>query len=71
MSKLIESRGVNSSYPMALAYAYRGEINASFDWLQRAYDTRDGGLNRMLVDPLLANLHDDPRTAKLGLKGRY
>jgi adenylate cyclase len=61
LGKLIESKGVESSYQIALAYAYRGDISTSFDWLQRAYDSRDSGLNKMLVDPLLANLHDDPR----------
>ena len=61
LKELIENRGVESSYQIALVYAHRGDINASFDWLQQAYDIRDSGLNKMFVDPLLANLHDDPR----------
>jgi TolB-like protein/cytochrome c-type biogenesis protein CcmH/NrfG len=61
LKELIENRTVESSYQIALAYAYRGEIDASFEWLQLAYDTRDSGLNKMLVDPMLANLHSDPR----------
>jgi TolB-like protein/Tfp pilus assembly protein PilF len=61
LKELIENRGAEGSYQIALAYAYRGEIDASFEWLQLAYDTRDSGLNKMLVDPMLANLHSDPR----------
>jgi TolB-like protein/cytochrome c-type biogenesis protein CcmH/NrfG len=61
LKELIENRELESHYQIALAYAYRGDINTSFEWLQRAYDIRDSGLNKMLVDPLLANLHDDPR----------
>ena len=61
LKELIENRDVESSYQIALVYAYRGDISTSFDWLQRASDTRDSGLNKMLVDPLLANLHADPR----------
>jgi adenylate cyclase len=61
LRKLIEKKYVESSYQIALAYAYRGDIDASFEWLQLAYDTRDSGLNKMLVDPMLANLHSDPR----------
>ena len=61
LKKLIEYEGVESSYQIAIAYAHRGDISTAFDWLQRAYDTRDSGLNKMLVNPLLANLHNDPR----------
>jgi tetratricopeptide (TPR) repeat protein len=61
LKELTENRDVESSYQIALAYASRGDVSSSFDWLQRAYDTRDSGLNKMLVDPLLVNLHADPR----------
>ena len=61
LKELIENRGAEGSYQIALAYAYRDEIDASFEWLQLAYDTRDSGLSKMLVDPMLANLHSDPR----------
>jgi hypothetical protein len=48
-------------YQIALVYAFRGEIDLAFDWLDEAYDNRDGGLTHLLLDPLLVNLHDDPR----------
>ena len=66
LQALIECCGVGGDYigmeyQVATVYAYRGEINKAFDWLERAYDARDSGLTDLLVDPLLAKLHDDPR----------
>ena len=61
-------------YQIAEVYAFRGEIDTAFEWLERAYRQRDGGLPDFLkLDPLLANLHDDPRwpvfLEKMGLAG--
>ena len=61
LQELIEKWRALSAYQVALAYAFRGEIDHAFDWLEQAYDNRDSGLPLMLLDPLLANLHDDPR----------
>jgi TolB-like protein/Flp pilus assembly protein TadD len=58
---LIECCAAEAAAQVAEVYAFRGEIDNAFDWLQRAYDNRDGGIVFMLVNPLLANLHDDPR----------
>ena len=44
-----------------MVYAFRGEIDNAFDWLEQAYENRDSGIIEMLMDPLLTNLHDDPR----------
>ncbi len=46
---------------IAQVYAFRGEIDQAFDWLDQAYDNRDPGLAQMLLEPLFANLHDDTR----------
>jgi TolB-like protein/DNA-binding winged helix-turn-helix (wHTH) protein/Tfp pilus assembly protein PilF len=46
---------------IAAAYAFRGEIDHAFNWLEQAYDTRDGGLTFVLLNPLFDSLHDDPR----------
>ena len=37
----------------------------AFEWLERAYATRDPGLAEMKGDPLLRGLRDDPRWAAL------
>jgi len=48
-------------YQIAQVYAFRGEIDYAFDWLEQAYDNGDAGMTHLLLDPLLANLHDDSR----------
>jgi len=61
LQELIEKWHVVYGYQIAHVYAFRGEIDAAFDWLDQAYDNRDTGMPFMLLEPLLANLHDDPR----------
>lgn len=50
-----------ASYQAAQVYAYRGQNDMAFTWLERAYENRDSGVTNMLVDPLVKNLHADPR----------
>jgi tetratricopeptide (TPR) repeat protein len=50
-----------SAYDVAVAHAYRGETNAALTWLERAYGQRDGTMLFLKIDPLLRNLHSDPR----------
>lgn len=47
-------------YWIACVYAYRGEADAAFDWLDRAYRQSDPFLSDFQSDPLLRNLHKDP-----------
>jgi tetratricopeptide (TPR) repeat protein len=54
-----------SAYQVAQVYAYRGESNKSFEWLERAYKQRDAGVTETNTDPLLTNLHRDRRYAEL------
>jgi len=42
-------------------FAWRGEIERSFEWLERAYAQHDGGLTFLRVDPFLTRLHGNPR----------
>ena len=45
---------------IADVYAYRGDKDRAFEWLERARRQRDG-LGFMRGDPFFANLHEDPR----------
>jgi hypothetical protein len=49
------------AFQIAEIYAYRGEADKAFEWLERAYKQRDGGLSTMKGDPLLRNIEHDPR----------
>lgn len=61
LRELIEKYAQEDACQIAEAYAYRGEVNQSFEWLERAHRQRDGGLADVKVDPLLRNLHADER----------
>ncbi len=52
-----------SAYQIAEIYAFRGQADSTFRWLDRAYRQRDGGLSDMKGDPLLRNVMKDPRYA--------
>jgi serine/threonine-protein kinase len=54
-----------SAFQIAAVYAWRGEKDYAFEWLDRAYDQHDAGMPRLRYDPTLASLHDDPRFAAL------
>jgi tetratricopeptide (TPR) repeat protein len=68
---LIDRQGNNSAYQIAEVYALRNDAKATFDWLDRAWENRDGGIQYLLFDPFILRYNDDPRFAafcrKVGL----
>ena len=56
-----------SGYAMQIAevHAVRGDPDAMFDWLQRAWKARDPGMQTLLYDALLLRYRDDPRYAEV------
>jgi adenylate cyclase len=50
-----------AAFQIAEIYAWRGQKDLAFQWLERAYAQHDGGLTEITSDPLLASLHGDPR----------
>jgi eukaryotic-like serine/threonine-protein kinase len=69
-AQLVAKYGKNSAFQIAEVYAYSGEVEAAFTWLDRAYIQRDGGLTFIKGDPLMANLERDPRYVALLKKMR-
>ena len=61
LEMLIECCAAGTGYQIAEVFAFRGDINSAFEWLESSYDKRDSGMSLMLADPLLVKLHDDPR----------
>jgi len=59
------------AYQVAQVYAWRGENDKAFEWLQVSLDTHDTGTVSLLIDPLLRGLQHDARynslLAKIGL----
>jgi tetratricopeptide (TPR) repeat protein len=54
-----------SAYQIAEAYAWCGEKDQAFQWLERAYRQHDTGLSEITWGPLLASLRGDPRFTAL------
>jgi TolB-like protein/Flp pilus assembly protein TadD len=46
---------------IAAVYAYRGEADKAFEWLDKAIEYSDPGLNDIMTENLIDNLHADPR----------
>ena len=63
LSELIAKYREGGAYQIAQVYAYRNQPDEAFEWLDRVYAQRDGGLVGTKVDPLLKSLHKDPRYA--------
>jgi TolB-like protein len=61
LNELIKNESELAAFQIAQAYAYRGDKDKAFEWLERARRQRDPGLGDLLKDPLLENIHDDPR----------
>jgi TolB-like protein/DNA-binding winged helix-turn-helix (wHTH) protein/Tfp pilus assembly protein PilF len=53
----------SGAYQVAQVYAWRGDTERAFAWLERAEEQRDAGLIYLKFDPLLRKLHGDPRYA--------
>lgn len=60
-----------SPYVVATVYGYRGDTDAAFHWLERAFAERDATLTSIKSDLLFTKIKSDPRYAallqKLGL----
>jgi serine/threonine protein kinase/cytochrome c-type biogenesis protein CcmH/NrfG len=63
LEQVIAQHAVEAAFQIAEIYAWRGEKDKAFDWLERAYRQRDGGLADIKTDPPLAGLRGDPRYA--------
>src|SRR5437588_10238218 len=46
---------------IASVYAYRGEADKAFEWLDKAVEFGDGGLGEIVTDNLFDKIHADPR----------
>ena len=61
LAQLTDGFAETAAYQIAEVYAYRGDKDKAFEWLERARRQRDPGLAGLRKDPLLANLRADPR----------
>jgi len=65
LDQMIDDDGDHSAYQIAEIMAFRGEIDLAFEWLQLAYEQKDGGMSEIIGNFFLRQLHADPRWADL------
>lgn len=64
--ELLRARhGDEAAYQIARVYAWRGQPEEAFQWLDRAVVQRDGGLADVKYDPAFRSLRRDPRYGQL------
>ena len=61
LATLTKDFGWTAAWQIAEVHAYRGEVDAAFDWLERAYVQRDPGAVQAQTDAFMRPLHSDPR----------
>ncbi|MDH4271580.1 MAG: tetratricopeptide repeat protein [Candidatus Aminicenantes bacterium] len=71
LAEYIEKYQAGGAYNVAQVYAFRGEADRAFEWLEKAYVQHDGGMFLCNVDPFLKNLRNDPRYRALQKKMRF
>jgi hypothetical protein len=49
------------AYFVAMTYAYRDDRDLSLQWLERAYQQKEGAFIEIVGEPLFKNLANDPR----------
>ncbi len=65
LDELIAKGAEGGAYQIAEVFAWRGEREKAFEWLERAYRQHDSGLQVVKADPLFRDLRGDPRFAAL------
>ena len=72
LRQLIEKHAERGPTQIAEVYAARREADQAFEWLERAYAQRDGGLTEIKASPHMRSLHSDRRWGtfmrKMGLE---
>ena len=65
LDELIATSAQYAAFQVAEVYAWRGDKDQTFAWLERAYRQHDGGLADIKHEPMLASLRGDARYAAL------
>jgi len=61
LKELIAKDAADSAYNIAYVYAFRGEADKAFEWLDKAAEYGDPGLGEIVTDNLFDKIHADPR----------
>ena len=62
---MIQENAYEAAFQIAEIHAFRGDVDGAFEWLERAYEQRDGGMSEIIGNQFLADLEDDERWSSL------
>ena len=63
LSEFVKNYQHTAAFQIAEVFAYRGEADRAFEWLERAYAQRDSGLSQIKGQPHFRRFERDPRYA--------
>jgi TolB-like protein len=63
--KMIEEKSQHWAFNIATTYAWHGDPDKAFEWLDIAFEQRDSQMTTLPIAQWLAPLHDDPRWEKI------
>ncbi|MFQ5983024.1 MAG: tetratricopeptide repeat protein, partial [Woeseiaceae bacterium] len=61
LAKLIATYAGDAAYNIAYVYAFRGDADKAFEWLDKAVANNDPGLGNIGIQTLFASIRSDPR----------
>lgn len=61
LKTVIDKQTGGAPYGIAQVYALRNDAKETFAWLDRAWSSRDDGIEYILYDPFILRYKDDPR----------
>ena len=61
LDALIAGHSNDMSFQIATVYAFRGDADKAFEWLDRAYEKGDPGVMAIIDNPFTRELRSDPR----------
>ena len=61
LQEFIKKHADDGAFQVAEIYAWRGEKDKAFEWLEKAYHNHDGGITQLKNNPFLKSLEKDPR----------
>jgi hypothetical protein len=61
LAQMLKDQANHNPFYIAQVYAFRGESDEAFKWLDRAYEQKDVGLSHIKGDVPFKKLEGDPR----------
>jgi len=58
---MIDMYSESWAFGIVLTYAWHGDLDKAFEWLDIAFEQKDSYMTQLIFNPWLASLHDDPR----------